>query len=233
MGYTYEQRKKQNSEKNGSKPLGSSGEESVLPNSAQLSQMGHQVGMPEVMREKMEDSFGMDLSGVKLYENKAVGDAGAEAVAQGNKIAFAPGKLDFSSTSGQELLGHEISHVASQARGEVQRSGFVNDAALEARADKEGSMAARGESVSVGYGGASAPLSSISAASAAAPMQAKSGKKKAEAKAEEEEKPILNYPSKPEKKPWYKKFWNWITGKPQSSGKIKDEDEDEDHLAIF
>ena len=180
MSYTYEQRKKQNSGKNGSKPLSSSGEESVLPNSAMVSQMGHQVGMPEVMREKMEGAFGMDLSGVKLYENKAVGDAGAEAVAQGSKIAFAPGKLDFSSTSGQELLGHEISHVASQARGEVQRSGFVNDAALEARADKEGSMAARGQRVTAGYGGASAPLSSASAASAAAPMQAKSGKKREE-----------------------------------------------------
>ena len=177
MSYTYEQHKKQENEINGSKPH-SSGEESVLPNSAQLSQMGHQVGMPEVMREKMEDSFGMDLSGVKLYENKAVGDAGAEAVTQGSKIAFAPGKLDFSSMSGQELLGHEISHVASQARGEVQRSGFVNDAALEARADKEGSMAARGESITAPYGGASAPLSSASAASAAAPMQAKSGRKK-------------------------------------------------------
>ena len=178
MSYTYEHRKIQNSGKSGAKPHSSSGEESVLPNSAKLSQMGHQVGMPEVMREKMEDSFGMDLSGVKLYENKAVGDAGAEAVAQGNKIAFAPGKLDFSSTSGQELLGHEISHVASQARGEVQRSGFVNDSTLEARADKEGSMAARGQRVTASYGGASAPLSSASAASAAAPMQAKSGKKK-------------------------------------------------------
>ena len=62
---------------------------------------------------------------MKLYENKAVGDAGAEAVAQGNKIAFAPGKLDFSSPSGQELLGHEISHVASQARGEGSALRFL------------------------------------------------------------------------------------------------------------
>ena len=98
--------------------------------------------------------------------------AEAEAVAQGSNIAFAPGKLDFSSTRGQALLGHEISHVASQARGEVKDSSLVNDSALEARADREGQMAARGESV------ASAPLSNASAASAAGPMQAKSGKKK-------------------------------------------------------
>ncbi len=127
--------------------------------------------MPTVMREKMEGAFGMDLSSVKLYENKAVGDAGAEAVTQGSKIAFAPGKLDFSSTRGQELLGHEMSHVASQARGEVHGSGLVNDSALEAKADMEGFKAARGESV------ASAPLSNASAVSAAGPMQAKSVKK--------------------------------------------------------
>ena len=69
--------------------------------------------MPVVMREKMEGAFGMDLSGVMLYENRAVADAGAEAVAKGRNIAFAPGRLDFSSTRGQALLGHEISHVAS------------------------------------------------------------------------------------------------------------------------
>ena len=128
--------------------------------------------MPTVMREKMEGAFGMDLSSVKLYENKAVGEAGAEAVTKGSNITFAPGKLDFSSSKGQELLGHEMSHVASQARGEVRGSGFLNDSALEAKADTEGFKAARGESV------ASGALSNASAVSAAGPMQAKSGKKK-------------------------------------------------------
>ena len=107
--------------------------------------------------------------------------AEAEAVAQGSNIAFAPGKLDFSSTRGQALLGHEISHVASQARGEVKGSGLVNDSALEVRADREGLMVARGESV------ASAPLSTASAASAAGPMQAKSGKKKETKPAEDDD----------------------------------------------
>ena len=200
MSYTYEQGKKQNSEKSGSKPLGSERNPSFLPsflpNSAQLSQMGHQVGMPEVMREKMEGAFGMDLSGVKLYENRAVSDAGAEAVTQGSRIAFAPGKLDFSSTRGQELLGHEISHVASQARGEVRGSGLVNDSALEARADKEGFKAARGERIAEGYGGAIAPLSNASAASAAGPMQAKSGQRDADAEnVKKMQKSGLNYNS--------------------------------------
>ena len=183
MSYTYSQQKKKNRKPSNPEPLSGGMMESALPNSAQLETPGHRVDMPVVMREKMEGAFGMDLTAVKLYENKAVGEAGAEAVTQGSKIAFAPGKLDFSSLHGQALLGHEISHVASQAKGEVKGSGLVNDSALEARADCEGLMAARGESITQGYGGAAAPLSSSSAASAAGPMQAKSGKKKREEEA--------------------------------------------------
>ena len=177
MSYSYEQQKKKGSKKADAESSVQGKMESSLPNSAQLESLGHQVDMPMVMREKMEGAFGMDLSSVKLYENKAVGKAGAEAVAQGSNIAFAPGKMDFTSTHGQALLGHEISHVASQARGEVPGSGLVNDHALEERADREGLMAARGESVTPGYGGASAALSNASAASAAGPMQAKSGRR--------------------------------------------------------
>ena len=184
MSYSFTQMKKKTSKN--AEAFHSGKKESSPPNSAMVENMGHRVDMPTVMREKMEDSFGMDLSGVKLYENKAVGKAGAEAVAQGSNIAFAPGKLDFSSTHGQELLGHEISHVASQAKGEVKGSGLVNDSALEARADREGARATRGESVTSGFGGAATPLSSSSAASAAGPMQAKSGKKKKKTTMEQE-----------------------------------------------
>ena len=131
-------------------------------------QMGHRVDMPESMREKMENAFGADLSAVKLYESRAVEDAGAGAIAQGSNIVFAPGMLDFTSFGGQALLGHEISHVVSQARGEVTGSGFLNDHTLEARADREGAMAAAGQQISV----PSAALSPVSAASASGPMQA-------------------------------------------------------------
>ena len=198
MSYSYEQAKKKSNKKADAKSYSGGTHETSLPNSAMVENLGHRVDMPVVMREKMEDSFGMDLSGVKLYENRAVADAGAEAVAQGSNIAFAPGKLDFSSTHGQELLGHEISHVASQARGEVKGSGLVNDHALEERADREGFKAARGESVTSGHGGASAALSSSSAASAAGPMQAKSGRKKK--KDNNIDKYIENYWKKQEKK---------------------------------
>ena len=127
----------------------------------------------------MEAAFGADLSAVKLYESQAVADAGANAVAQGGPHRLCPGKLDFASASGQALLGHELSHVVSQARGEVSGSGFLRDAALETRADREGAMAAAGEQVYIGP--VTAALSSASAAPAAGPMQAR--------KPWEEEKP--------------------------------------------
>ena len=127
-------------------------------------QMGHRVDLPDVMRSKMENAFGADLSAVKLYESQAVADAGAKAITQGASIAFAPGLLDFTSFGGQALLGHEMSHVVSQARGEVTGSGLVNDGILEARADREGAMAAAGQTVAM-------PAASLSPVTAAAARQ--------------------------------------------------------------
>ncbi|MBQ6235811.1 MAG: DUF4157 domain-containing protein [Clostridia bacterium] len=131
-------------------------------------QMGHRVDLPDAMREKMENAFGADFSAVKLYESRAVADAGAGAMTQGTNIAFAPGLLDFTSFSGQSLLGHELSHVVSQSRGEARGSGFLSDPALEAKADREGALAASGQTVAA----PTASLSPVSAAPAASPMQA-------------------------------------------------------------
>ena len=112
-------------------------------------QKGRSFDLDAAMKAKMENAFG-DLSAVKLYRSQAVADAGAEAIAQGNEIAFAPGMADFSTKAGQERLGHELSHVMSQRSGQVRGSGFLNNAALEARADREGAMAAAGQQVCAG-----------------------------------------------------------------------------------
>lgn len=137
--------------------------------------LGRRVDLPQAIQEKMERAFGADLSGVEVYESQAVADAGAEAVTLGRRIGFAPGKLDMASSGGQALLGHELSHVVSQARGEASGRGFLRDQALEARADREGALAAAGEPV---YTGPVSPLSSSGAEAAAGPMQARKANKK-------------------------------------------------------
>ena len=101
------------------------------------------------MKAKMEHAFG-DLSAVRFYESPTVGQAGAEAMAMGNEIAFAPGMADFSTRTGQERLGHELSHVMSQRSGAVQGHGFLASSALEAKADREGALAAVGGQVYTG-----------------------------------------------------------------------------------
>ena len=171
MAYEYSQRSRRRADAPRERDLlTQAGPEALRSGAVQptAEQMGHRVDLPEAMRAKMENAFGADLGAVRLYESQAVADAGAEAVAQGTNISFAPGMLDFSSFGGQSLLGHELSHVVSQARGEVRGSGFLSDPALEARADREGAMAAAGQTVAV----PTASLSPASAASAAGPMQA-------------------------------------------------------------
>lgn len=136
--------------------------------------MGRSVSMPASLRQRMENSFGADFSGVKFIESQQVADNGADAVTLGGgKVGFAPGKLDFTSKQGQELIGHELAHVVSHARGEVTGRGFLGNASLEAQADRQGEMAAAGQSV---YTGPVTPLSASTVASAEGPMQAKKNK---------------------------------------------------------
>ena len=144
-----------------------------LSNSDLLSSLGSSKAMPAGIREKMEGSFGMSLSDVKLFESPVVAENGAQAAASGKNIAFAPGKLDFTSASGQTLLGHELSHVASQARGEVTGHGYLKNPSLEHRADIEGAAAAAGETLY--SAGGLRPMSTDTGLSAG-PMQAKESK---------------------------------------------------------
>ncbi len=171
MSYTYAEKKKSGRPAPGRETAPAQPSREALRSGAAkptAEQMGRRVDLPDAMREKMENAFGADFSGVKLYESRAVGEAGAEAVTQGSNIAFAPGALDFSSFGGQALLGHELSHVVSQSRGEARGDGFLEDRALEAKADREGAMAAAGRQVSL----PAAAMSPATAAPAAGPMQA-------------------------------------------------------------
>ena len=176
MAFTYEQRRRpQGQEEPVPEQTTAPGPDfnALMTGSARPStaQKGRRIDLDGAMKAKMAHAFG-DLSAVKFYESAAVGQAGAEAVAQGNEIAFAPGMTDFSSRTGQERLGHELSHVMSQRSGGVRGQGFLANSSLEARADREGAMAAAGEQI---YSGpVTSALSPASPSPAVAgPMQAK------------------------------------------------------------
>lgn len=107
--------------------------------------------IPDNIREKMERSYAADFSMVKVLQSSEIArNMRAVAVTKGDEIHVAPG-YDPYSGEGQALLGHELSHVLQQRHGRVFTTHFedgmaVNDSSnLEAEADKQGQMAARGE----------------------------------------------------------------------------------------
>ncbi|MCG8418012.1 MAG: DUF4157 domain-containing protein [Proteobacteria bacterium] len=103
----------------------------------------------------MEGALGMDFSAVRVHEGEQATAIGALAYTQGTNIHFAPGHYQPSTRSGQELLGHELTHVVQQSQGRVRATGQMkgvkvnDDAGLEAEADVMGSRAARGQAAQV------------------------------------------------------------------------------------
>ncbi|MBI9052315.1 MAG: DUF4157 domain-containing protein [Bacteroidales bacterium] len=130
---------------------------SGLPNdSTKKGSPGTKTVMPKSVRSKMENSFGADFSGVNIHQNsEQASNIGALAYTQGNDIAFAPGEYQPETTKGQELLGHELTHVVQQRQGRVKKTKqgkgmLTNDnTSLEKEADEMGTKAAQGKMANV------------------------------------------------------------------------------------
>lgn len=107
--------------------------------------------LPQPVLAKMESSFGNDFSGVRVHESDAAAGIGALAYTRGDSIHFAPGHYQPESSQGQQLLGHELTHVVQQRQGRVSASAsesgvpINDDPSLEREADESGARAARGE----------------------------------------------------------------------------------------
>lgn len=117
---------------------------------AQRAETPNRTGIPDSVKQRMEDSFGTDFSGVRVHpESSKAPEVGALAYTQGTDIHFAPGQFKPDTAAGQQLLGHELAHVVQQAEGRVQPTteiaGMpVNDnESLEREADILGAKAAR------------------------------------------------------------------------------------------
>lgn len=134
----------------------SSPSELALGNSAPISLAPRERGLAlaEPVRGKMENAFNTDFSDVRIHEGEAAEQINAVAYTQGSHIHFQPGKYQPESTQGQQLIGHELTHVVQQRAGRVDRpqgkhSPINTDNRLEAEADQLGTKAARGASVQV------------------------------------------------------------------------------------
>ena len=77
--------------------------------------------LPGTLMRKFESSLGADLSGVRVHtgaESAAANDAvGARAYTVGSDIHFGAGQYDPSSSSGENLIAHEVAHTVQQSGG--------------------------------------------------------------------------------------------------------------------
>ncbi|NIM17452.1 MAG: DUF4157 domain-containing protein [Candidatus Aminicenantes bacterium] len=104
------------------------------------------TGIPEEVRANMENTFQANFSDVKVHpDSSKAPDVGALAYTQGSDIHFAPGQYKPDTSSGRQLLAHELTHVQQQREGKVKPTTEVSglpvndDPSFEKEADKMGS----------------------------------------------------------------------------------------------
>jgi GNAT superfamily N-acetyltransferase len=123
------------------------GEAFQLP--ANRSNFGGAVGqpLPEPVRQNMESFFKTSFADVRVHVGPQASSIGALAFTHGSNLYFAPGQYNPNTAHGQQLLGHELTHVVQQRAGRVKNpfgSGVavVQDPGMEAEADRMGMRAA-------------------------------------------------------------------------------------------
>jgi len=80
-------------------------------------------------RQQMEKSFGADFSNVRVHTDSTAAQMNkalqAQAFTHGNDVYFNSGKYNPSSSEGQHLLAHELTHTVQQGES-VRRKGATN-----------------------------------------------------------------------------------------------------------
>ena len=120
----------------------------IAVSSQMESQLGQLQGqgqpMPEALRGMMERGFGRDFSQVRLHTDGTAAEMSssisAKAFTHGNDIYFGRGQYSPSTTEGQQLVAHELTHVA-QGNGKVAREEDLSELTPEERQKRISSIA--------------------------------------------------------------------------------------------
>ena len=84
---------------------------------------------------KLAERFGVQMTGLKIYEDEGLSEMGPNAYARGNEIHFAKGKYNPYSPSGERLLMHEAAHIVQQGTHAVSGDGYMRSSQMEAQAE--------------------------------------------------------------------------------------------------
>ena len=136
-----------------------------------LASSGRSLDLPNTLRSRVRSQFGLNMDSLRVKESAQVADFGEKAMAQGNIISFAPGVFNPNTSSGRELIGHELHHITEQARGlgsNIEGSNIHYNPASESASNAAGRMFSSGT--------ATAAMPSVMPVSAdAAPVQGEGG----------------------------------------------------------
>jgi len=151
------------------------------------------VELPEGLRSRFEGSLGADLGGVRVHTGAASAEAaasvGARAYALGQDVHFGAGEYTPGTSSGDQLIAHEVAHTVQQGDSVGGGAQFALEVsqpgdAFETEADRAAASMVTGQPAEVSRGSAgvsraiiqrSAPAPATTAAPSATAAPAASG----------------------------------------------------------
>jgi len=95
---------------------------------AALPSLGAGEALPTSVRQPMEIILQRDLSSVRTYTSPVAEAFGAEAFTTGERVVFAPGRMDVRSARSLSLLAHELTHVGQPLAFKQSAGTDANDA---------------------------------------------------------------------------------------------------------
>ena len=127
---------------------------------------GRRLSLDAAMSSRMQEQFGIRMDQVELRVSSQPADMDAKAFAKGNVVQFAPGQFQPDTQQGQQLIQHELAHVAQQARGgvhaDVDGLNVNANESLEHQADLGNVSAGTGGPVAVsGLNAQTAPVQGV------------------------------------------------------------------------
>jgi hypothetical protein len=96
--------------------------------------------LPEALRERLEQALGAELAGVRIHSDESASEAAtalsARAFTVGTDIVFGSGEYEPGTLAGEELIAHEVTHVAQHLQGRAgQATGHEGDVPVTTAGD--------------------------------------------------------------------------------------------------
>ncbi len=178
--------------------LAANGEKSSSPSIQQVAATGFSgssTSLPHL--NQIQQSFGVDLSGVQAY----IGGSAAAACQQMGAAAYASGnQIAFNSQPSLELAAHEAAHVVQQRSGKVQLAGGVGQVGdkYENHADAVAAKVASGKSAAPLLGEYAKPSQTTGQAKSSETVQGKSCQIEAKEPSSGDNEVFDSLPAKPQ-----------------------------------